>query len=635
MRPTQLLLIIVIPLIYSCGSYFASSQTESQSTPRKEVFPTLAEESGGVINVKDYGAKGDGVTDDTAAFQKAIARNEIANQGKIIYVPNGTYLVSDTISWPKGEQRGDYYKRTTLMGESRAKTIIKLKDDLPSFEQAEPKAIIDTGHNEANGFFNRVENLSVNTGTENENAIAIKFNSNNGGGIFDVAVKSQDGLGSHGIDLTGAEIGPLLAKNVSVTGFDTGIKVGGGKTNSVHMENISLKQQNELGIDHAMQVLTIRNLKSTNSVPVIFTSKHSATLIVAGAELEGTGDVDEPAIITEYKENDRGTSGEKKTINTFFTDVEQTGYKHTARIYGCDDGELVAIEEDIEQWFCGLPLRGFSTQTKTLELPVAETPKLAHSLDNSIIVEEYTGAAIQKAIDTPGIKTIFLPNGKYEVEKPIVIRGSVKKIVGMHAFFGSESDKPTFIFQDGNEPTVILERIDDASVVHDSKRSLAIKHSSLDFYRNTERGTGDLFLEDVTFIRTAGLMETNNQNVWARSLNIEAPTEGSQAKITNNGGKLWILGLKTENAGTIIKNQNQAQTEVLGGFIYVNQDIPDANPTQAQYINNDSQMSILTRSQVFDQTGYEVLVKEVKDGTVKRLINPDRRAGRMFPYIGY
>ena len=44
------------------------------------------------ISVKDFGARGDGLADDTEAFQRA------ATQGKAIYVPQGIYTISRTIT---------------------------------------------------------------------------------------------------------------------------------------------------------------------------------------------------------------------------------------------------------------------------------------------------------------------------------------------------------------------------------------------------------------------------------------------------------------------------------------------------------------------------------------------------------
>ncbi len=46
------------------------------------------------INVRDYGAKGDGVTDDTAAIQKAIDYAAYTNGGGTVVVPDGTYMVN-------------------------------------------------------------------------------------------------------------------------------------------------------------------------------------------------------------------------------------------------------------------------------------------------------------------------------------------------------------------------------------------------------------------------------------------------------------------------------------------------------------------------------------------------------------
>lgn len=56
-------------------------------------------------NVRDYGAKGDGVTDDTAAINLAIADGNRCGanclsstvKGALVYFPGGTYLVSGSI----------------------------------------------------------------------------------------------------------------------------------------------------------------------------------------------------------------------------------------------------------------------------------------------------------------------------------------------------------------------------------------------------------------------------------------------------------------------------------------------------------------------------------------------------------
>lgn len=48
-----------------------------------------------VINVLDFGAKGDGVNDDTEAFQKAI---NASYTGKSLFVPSGQYLISRTLN---------------------------------------------------------------------------------------------------------------------------------------------------------------------------------------------------------------------------------------------------------------------------------------------------------------------------------------------------------------------------------------------------------------------------------------------------------------------------------------------------------------------------------------------------------
>src|SRR5579883_3358932 len=64
-------------------------------------------------NVKQYGAKGDGTTDDTAAIQAAISA---ASTGGVIFLPVGSYLISTPLTLSVAN--------TALMGVGFGSTII-------------------------------------------------------------------------------------------------------------------------------------------------------------------------------------------------------------------------------------------------------------------------------------------------------------------------------------------------------------------------------------------------------------------------------------------------------------------------------------------------------------------------------
>ena len=51
------------------------------------------------VNVRDFGAKGDKVTDDTAAFQAAL--NSVAESGGTVFVPVGNYLINTHLTVPE------------------------------------------------------------------------------------------------------------------------------------------------------------------------------------------------------------------------------------------------------------------------------------------------------------------------------------------------------------------------------------------------------------------------------------------------------------------------------------------------------------------------------------------------------
>jgi hypothetical protein len=76
-------------LIDSDGAFFekAKPQYETRSV---EDF----------VHVKDYGAKGDGKTDDTKAFQRGLW----ASQGKVLFVDAGSYILTGTVTVPIGSK---------------------------------------------------------------------------------------------------------------------------------------------------------------------------------------------------------------------------------------------------------------------------------------------------------------------------------------------------------------------------------------------------------------------------------------------------------------------------------------------------------------------------------------------------
>ena len=94
---------ISIPLEVSC---IADGSTESR---------TIAARFSDIVNAKDFGAKGDGATDDTLALQAAI--NSAASSQKICFIPSGTYVISDTIRVPSN---------SVIAGAGRSDTKIKM-----------------------------------------------------------------------------------------------------------------------------------------------------------------------------------------------------------------------------------------------------------------------------------------------------------------------------------------------------------------------------------------------------------------------------------------------------------------------------------------------------------------------------
>ncbi|MDH2379148.1 glycosyl hydrolase family 28-related protein [Providencia rettgeri] len=67
------------------------------------------------INVLDFGAKGDGVTDDTDAIQSAVNSLSGDSRGGVVYLPRGTYIISKSININRESGDGTYYPLVPAM----------------------------------------------------------------------------------------------------------------------------------------------------------------------------------------------------------------------------------------------------------------------------------------------------------------------------------------------------------------------------------------------------------------------------------------------------------------------------------------------------------------------------------------
>jgi parallel beta-helix repeat protein len=101
----------------------ASASNSSDATTTGAVIVPIPDKGGRPVNVKEYGAVGDGVTNDTAAFIKALAI--CAAGGGTCLVPEGTYLISPS-GISTGGHKASVVSGVHLKGAGRGASILKI-----------------------------------------------------------------------------------------------------------------------------------------------------------------------------------------------------------------------------------------------------------------------------------------------------------------------------------------------------------------------------------------------------------------------------------------------------------------------------------------------------------------------------
>lgn len=559
-------------------------------------FPDAA----GAANVRSYGAKGDGVSDDTEALQKAFNSNN-DDHGRLIWFPAGTYLVSKPLVCMRD---GKPSYGLQLIGEARDRTIIKLKDSCPGFQDpAKPSTFIQFSSNGSvwgnMAHWNSCWNLTIDTGTGNPGAIATNYYASNHGSMRDCTVRSGDGQGVCGINMNGPWPGPCLVADSQVIGFDTGIAVG-TREYGVTFRNIVLDRQRKVAFWNHSNLVAIHKLRVRECAgPAIQNLRREwvpGMLVLIDSVLSGRG-LESPAI-------------DNVDSVVWLRGVKSENYG------GVIKGQGSSVVEYANQ-----PAQGLWEQIPEVRpgLPVRDPPVIPWDPPKEWAIGGDADAT-QRAIDS-GKTTVCIPYGEWTYDKPVIIRGNVRRIIGMKTNLWNGkglNGGPMWIYESTSAPEVEFSFLTCGRIEHRSPKPLVLRTMRGCAYSGNAKGSGPLFIEDVC----AGPWDfTNPIDVWAWQWNPEV----DDYQVKANGGRFWVCGWKTEGNGTqfILKD---SLLELLGAVVYPH-NMKDGIP---MFTFTDSAAAMLVRYCSYGGAGskdraHDVKVVETRGGETRQTKDIEER----------
>ncbi len=534
----------------------------------------------GWVDVRAYGAKGDGIADDTAAIRAAIAATGTApNAGfwktRTVYFPQGTYRVSDTLA--KRDANGQFDSGLILVGADRDRTVIRLADGAPGFQSAStPKSVVMTTARLMDGsptsggkdwirlgegndaYVNVVENLTIDVGRNNPGAIALDYLANNIGAVRHVALIGHADSGAIGLSLTRKWIGPALISDLSIDGFPIGIDIANSEY-GVTMERVRISGSTIVGLRNAGNVASIDDLETTTTRgPAIRNDLPGGLMVITGATFAGAADA---AIVNRGHLNLTGV-----TASGFVQGIAGTVPRPTLDGVYNPSGRIGETAWRLKPAAAPVPLD---------EDPSAWCDVRAHGADPTG-ASDSVGAI--RACLTSGARTVFFPFGVYAIGDVLDVPQTVERIFGPFATLTARDDrKPGFTraggmirVGTGGAPLVIdklafdmTDRGSQLAVEHSGARALLLQDIVSAGTRLVRRlpGGGPLFADDVCCgpVDIAG-----PAGAWLRQFN----SEGSNTRLFGRGAPIRVLGIKVEHMLTIADNSEGGTIEIAGGLVY-------------------------------------------------------------------
>ncbi|MBE7498826.1 MAG: hypothetical protein HS113_00640 [Verrucomicrobiales bacterium] len=516
---------------------------------------------------RDFGARGDGVADDTAALQRGFDASSERGGGRtrILFLPNGVYRVTGTLVVKA--RVGPW-----VYGESRDGVVIRLADGVATNVTAVIRTHpSDTEAGSADYFMRCVRNLTIDAG-RNPHVDGIRWFGNNSSVLKDVRITGTGRVAINSGFL--GQNGPNLVQDVLVEGsFETGIRSAWnwGQT----MSRVTIRNARVEGVYVNATAVGIEELVVENT-PVALRNEYpndwlwwGGVVALVGGRFTG-GDPARPAITN--------------TSVLYARDVTSRGFKQvlasTTPGGGVDGSNITEyVSHPVKRLFADSPDGSF-------QLPIRREPDFPWetNLANWVCANDHGAvagdsrddtAALQAAIDAAalaGRTVVYLrgigggdPNW-YTLDGEVRVHGSVRHVMGLG--FGRVIGGPAgrFVVDDASGPVVKFQHLQAFGgrppVVENrsAQRTLVVESCDL---RILGTGGGDIFVTDCPSsieLRSAG------QRLWARQLNPEGDSE--VGLVQNDGARLWALGVKHEGRGVRFRTRKGGYTEVLGVFNY-------------------------------------------------------------------
>lgn len=560
---------------------------------------------------------------------------------KILYFPNGTYKVSDTVCYTfedlNNTQGNELNRQIIVRGQSEEGTIIRLKDNCPGFEAGANKPVFSFMRKfQSNvAMANLFENITISTGAGNEGASGLRYFGNNMGAVRNVTIRTDDPQerGSAGILCDRFNLSGCYFKNVTVRGFDYGIQVLPGRMYTV-FEHIRLSRQKIAGFLVDETPVSIRDLKSSNNVPGLKLTGAAGHVTLIDSELLNP---EQPGqSLTRQSKNNAAIEHDNGVL--FARNVRTEGYNTTIGKFG----NPVLRDPSIDEYSShGVFTLFENSPKKSLNLPIEETPEIPweQDMDQWVSVNEFGAAgdgktddtaAIQKAIKS-GKKVVYFQPGRYVINGQIRVPKTVERINFMFSDLvageklRAMSDQGTFKIDEYSDKPLIIEdlfafeeyRGEQYFIDHASKRTLILSdlHTQTGaMYTNSVSG-GKVFIENVCctdqFLPRPNCYGFKGQKVWARQIN----PERADPEVINEGSQLWVLGFKTEGRGTGFHTSVGGSTEVLGGVVNI------GGEGKPFIVNDESSVSIVCATNGwYNNHVFKEFAMEKRNGETKILL---------------